>query len=308
MWDAAEESWRFRQTGLMIEIPELWGRLFIGRTKEGISMNKIMVGYQGWTMERATANDAFVPILADGVKWMGNSPGGSFLWSLGWFGDRLSEDESFNKFDTQAAVRGVWLPLAADAPDDELLHLGLGYRWAKSNDGFFQFKSKPESFPAQSFAIDTGKLPGRPLEPARARGVLPARSLGVRLRVLPAPGELEARRAIRSCTAARYSRPIWSPERLVRTTARAVTSTASRPRARCSRADGARGSSSVVSRTAISTTQAIEGGTFWRITPMVNWYLTDNIRLEFTYGYGVLDRFGIKGGTQFFGTRIQFQL
>ena len=60
-------------------MPELWGRLFIGRTKEGISMNKIMVGYQGWTMERATANDAFVPILADGVKWMGNSPGGSFL-------------------------------------------------------------------------------------------------------------------------------------------------------------------------------------------------------------------------------------
>ena len=41
---------------------------------------------------------------------------------------------------------------------------------------------------------------------------------------------------------------------------------------------------------------------------MVNWHLTDNIRLEFSYGYGVLDRFGIKGGTQFFGTRIQFQL
>ena len=132
MWDGTEEAWRFRQTGLMIEIPELWGRLFIGRTKEGISMNKIMVGYQGWTMERAAANDAFVPILADGIKWMGNSPGGSFLWSLGWYGDRLSEDQSFNKFDTQGVVRGVWLPLAADAPDDELIHLGLGYRWAKS--------------------------------------------------------------------------------------------------------------------------------------------------------------------------------
>jgi hypothetical protein len=40
MYDAAEGSWRFRQTGLMIEIPELWGRLFIGRTKEGISMTR----------------------------------------------------------------------------------------------------------------------------------------------------------------------------------------------------------------------------------------------------------------------------
>ena len=54
--------------------------------------------------------------------------------------------------------------------------------------------------------------------------------------------------------------------------------------------------------------QAIQGGTFWRITPMVNWHLTDNIRLEFSYGYGVLDRFGIQGGTHFFGTRFQFQL
>lgn len=159
MYDAGEESWRFRQTGLMVEVPELWGRLFIGRTKEGISMNKIMVGYQGWTMERATANDAFVPILADGVKWMGNSPGGSFVWSLGWFGDRFSEDETFNKFDMQGVVRGVWLPLAEQSPHAELLHLGLGYRWAKANDGFFSFSAKPESFPAQSRAIDTGRFP-----------------------------------------------------------------------------------------------------------------------------------------------------
>ena len=34
MYDAGEESWRFRQTGLMFEIPELWGRLFVGRTMD----------------------------------------------------------------------------------------------------------------------------------------------------------------------------------------------------------------------------------------------------------------------------------
>ena len=58
MYDGAEQSWRFRQTGFLIDLHEVYGRLFIGRTKEGISMNKIMVGYQGFTMERATANDA----------------------------------------------------------------------------------------------------------------------------------------------------------------------------------------------------------------------------------------------------------
>jgi phosphate-selective porin OprO/OprP len=50
------------------------------------------------------------------------------------------------------------------------------------------------------------------------------------------------------------------------------------------------------------------GGRFWRMTPMVNWYLNDNLRLEFVYGYGVLDRFGVEGGTQFFQSRVQFTL
>ena len=53
---------------------------------------------------------------------------------------------------------------------------------------------------------------------------------------------------------------------------------------------------------------SVEGGKFWRITPMLNWYLTRVIRLEFVYGYGMLDRFGMKGNVQFFESRIQFTL
>jgi phosphate-selective porin OprO/OprP len=52
---------------------------------------------------------------------------------------------------------------------------------------------------------------------------------------------------------------------------------------------------------------AIEGGRFWRLTPMVNWYLSDHLRLELAYGISQLDRFGVVGTTQFFQTRLQFQ-
>ena len=52
----------------------------------------------------------------------------------------------------------------------------------------------------------------------------------------------------------------------------------------------------------------IQGGTFWRITPMANWHMSGNVRLEFVYGYGMLDRFGIHGATQFFQARLQLQL
>ena len=40
---------------------------------------------------------------------------------------------------------------------------------------------------------------------------------------------------------------------------------------------------------------SIHGGKFWRITPMVNWYMTKAMRMEFIYGYGVLDRYNLKG-------------
>jgi phosphate-selective porin OprO/OprP len=52
----------------------------------------------------------------------------------------------------------------------------------------------------------------------------------------------------------------------------------------------------------------LRGGKFRRLTPMVNWHLSDNIRLEFAYGYGELDRFGMTGKTRFFTMRTQFTL
>jgi phosphate-selective porin OprO and OprP len=49
----------------------------------------------------------------------------------------------------------------------------------------------------------------------------------------------------------------------------------------------------------------IQGGRFWRITPMVNWYMSRVVRMEFIYGYGVLDRYHLNGAVQVFQARIQ---
>src|SRR5690242_17837583 len=35
MYDGAKKDWRFRQTGLMYDVPALLGSIFVGRTKEG---------------------------------------------------------------------------------------------------------------------------------------------------------------------------------------------------------------------------------------------------------------------------------
>jgi phosphate-selective porin OprO and OprP len=52
----------------------------------------------------------------------------------------------------------------------------------------------------------------------------------------------------------------------------------------------------------------IHGGKFWRFTPMVNWHLSDHVRLELTYGYGRLHRFDLTGNTHFFQSRLQLTL
>jgi phosphate-selective porin OprO/OprP len=49
----------------------------------------------------------------------------------------------------------------------------------------------------------------------------------------------------------------------------------------------------------------LNGGKLWRLTPTVNWYLAEFLRVEAAYGYGSLDRFGLTGNTQFFQARIQ---
>src|SRR5262245_29613635 len=57
MYDGAEKEWRFRQTGIQIGVPELSGNVFVGRTKEGYSQTKVMVGYYIWGVERSQSTD-----------------------------------------------------------------------------------------------------------------------------------------------------------------------------------------------------------------------------------------------------------
>ena len=105
MWDEANERWAFRQTGVMFALPKISSSVFIGRTKSGFSMNKVMVGYHGWTHERAPASDAMLPILADGIKWIGYLPKSGLGWNLGWYGDSYSARESFSTYDDEQVAR-----------------------------------------------------------------------------------------------------------------------------------------------------------------------------------------------------------
>ena len=179
MYDGAAQTWRFRQTGLMLNVPELFGEIFVGRTKEGFSTNKINVGPTNPTVERAAISDALIPILADGVKWIGRTPNGKFVYNLGYFWDELSETESFNKNDSQLVGRAVWLPFMGN-DGKPLLHLALEMRWAEANNGQLQYRSKPESFLAQDLRNRYRQVSGGSREHGGYRDVLSTRTIDAR--------------------------------------------------------------------------------------------------------------------------------
>jgi phosphate-selective porin OprO/OprP len=304
MYDKAKGSWRFRQSGIMVAIPKTNGSIFVGRTKEGFSTSKIMVGYQGWTNERATMNDALVPILADGIKWNGAIPNGKLLYSLGFFRDTRSESESFNKNDKQSVARVVWLPLSGT---NNVLHISAGLRHALADDGQLQYRSKPESFQAQSYAIDTGKFDAEYANAYNFETYYRPGSyvFGMEYFVnkIKAPGvgnpTVHGGEALAAYILTGETRPY-----------NAAGGYFERIDPSNSVFNGGPGAWELVARYSYSDMddQGIRGGKFWRLTPMVNWHLSGNVRLEFVYGYGTLDRFDVVGRTQFFQSRLQFQL
>jgi phosphate-selective porin OprO/OprP len=282
----------------------LWGNFFIGRTKEGFSLNKVMNAAAGWGMERQTAIDV-IPILADGIKWLGYLPKTRILWNVGVYTDWLSETQSFSTYRWQTVARIGWLPIYSQV-DKTVLHLAFNYRYGRPDDDVIQLRSRPESNPAPFF-IDTDKI-----------STNSSTHLG---------GEAYYSNGPWMFGSEYYVHQFNSPETANRVfyggdvAASYILTGESRPYSTASGIygfipvarpvfKGGPGAWEIVLRYSTYDLDdgPIHGGRFWKITPMVNWYLSKEFRFELAYGYGVLDRFNLKGATQFFQARVQVTL
>ena len=305
MYDAANDTWAMRQTGVMVAVPEIWGHIFVGRTKEGFSLNKVMIGYGGWTMERAQMNDATLPILADGIKWLGYVPKARLLWNLGFYGDALSDGQGFSTYENQLSGRVAWVPMQS-ADGGNLLHLGMSSRLGKVNDGKLRVRARPGAWAAPYF-VDTEEFAA---DSTRMTGI----------EVYARPGSLTfgSEYFFQNVDAPDSGNPMfhggevfasWLITGEVRTyNTRGGNFNQISPKRPVF--EGGPGAWEVVTQfsTIDLDSGTLTGGKYWRITPMVNWYLSDHLRLEMVYGYGSLNRFGSVGKTHFFQTRIQMQL
>jgi len=306
MYDGTEKEWRFRQTGIQVDVPELSGRFFLGRTKEGYSAEKVMVGYYIWGMERSQTLDAFVPILGDGIKYMGYYPRQRVALNLGAFADALSENEKFSTYDNQFVTRLVWQPRLSEERR-EVLHVGVMGRQAKPDDGFLREKSKPGSYLAPNF-LDTGKFPADHSHTLGFEGIWRRGPLLVATEYDwqkddASSGEhpmFRGGETTVSWLVTGESRPYNAPG--------AFFDNVSPKRSVVEGGPGAIEAILGMTYNDFDDGASFQGGKFWRLTPMVIWHVDDLMHVYVAYGYGKLDRFGTEGTTQFFQTRLLFYL
>jgi len=305
MYDGADETWLIRQTGFLIAVPELSGSFFIGRQKEGYSLLKVMSGYDNWMMERSTSQDAFIPILSDGIRWLGYAPRQHLLWNLGYFNDVLSEKQRFSTYDHQLTARLAVLPIMSDE-DKKVLHIGIAARDTRPDEGMINTRSKPESNLAP-FVVETGKI-----EASKVRTV------GYEIYYRAGPWLFGSEYNWHKITSDEGGDPLFTGgdvaiSYLITGETRPYNTVGGYFKAISPSKtifEGGPGAWEVAVKASYIDLDGgnLHGGKFWRVGPNVNWHLSDNIRLEATYGYGTLDRFDLEGTTQFFQFRFQSQL
>ena len=302
MYDGDEKIWMLRETGVTIGVPELNGHIFVGRTKEGFSMIKVMNGHSPWGYERQMALDV-IPILADGIKFFGMSPKSKIFWNLGYFNDFISKGQGFSTFSSQYVARVGWLPI--NKPEKkQTLHIATNLRYAKPLDGKITLKSRPESnntphlINTGSFETDHSSHIGGEIFYANKRFTIGSEVITHNFYSDKADDhKFFGGNVMVGYSLTGGSRPYKTEGSIF----------GFMPVKKSVFKGGLGEIEAVVAASTLNLNDGnIKGGQMWRITPMINWYMSRVIRWELIYGYGVLDRYGMEGKVQFFESRIQF--
>jgi phosphate-selective porin OprO and OprP len=304
MYDGLNDKWLFRETGIIVGVPEIWGHLFIGRTKLGVSMIKHMSGASIMGLERSPIEDMTIPIQNDGIRWMGYLPKQRLVWNLGYFNETILKNPLYPFMDQQYAARVIWLPLLSET-DGQVLHLAANLKYGNPKDGKTQLKARPGATTAPYF-LDTGVFPA---EHEKVIGP----EVWFRDKSMLIGGayyfvETEAPQGDHQFQGG----DIWASWLMTGEVRKYLTRGGLfdfvYPKKSLFKGGLGAFEATIHATYTDANSGTIQGGKFWRVSPMIAWYPSYEFRFTLGYGYGVLDRFGTSGVTHFFQSRIQFML
>jgi len=129
--------------------------LSVGNQKEPISMARLTSMVQLPMQERSAAMDAFFPSRNFGVVVSGTAAEQRMTWAGGVFNNWLNSRGSMSDNPTQTVGRVTWLPIVSE-DESNMLHLGFGIRHSDAKKGI-QFRSEPE-FNKSPIFVDTDPI------------------------------------------------------------------------------------------------------------------------------------------------------
>jgi phosphate-selective porin OprO/OprP len=136
-----------------VDIPVFDGmNLSIGKQKEPISMDRLMVGTHIQMQERAAVLDAMLPSRNFGALLSGTAAKERMTWAAGVFNNWIDSGDSFGESSSQVVGRVTWLPFISE-DESNLVHLGFGVRHTNAKEGI-HFHTEPE-FNLSSEFVDT---------------------------------------------------------------------------------------------------------------------------------------------------------
>jgi phosphate-selective porin OprO/OprP len=149
-----EESDSFSLFDWRLDIPFFNNSVMsLGKQKEPISGERIQAMTFNQMQERSAPSDAMLPSRNVGIVWNGNSPRLHANWAFGIFNNWFDEGQDLDESSTQYIGRATWVPLRS-ADSSNLLHIGVGYRYSDTKEGFRAF-TEPE-FNKSPVFVDTG--------------------------------------------------------------------------------------------------------------------------------------------------------
>ena len=262
------------------------GDLQVGQLDPPMSLDALSSSFARPFMEKSLAVDAFVPSAKGGVLLANRTASQDVTWALGWFADGASrEDGENNKSPTRVSGRLTWLAFAGGEEEVPLLHLGAYGSYMYSANKQILYDTRAESNWAPKL-FDTGTIDGR-------SSVVLGNEMAVAHGPWSVQGELlvaqvQGASAGDANFAGAYVLGTWSltgePRPYDRTKGCFATVAPRQPVAFGAHNIGAW--EAVLRLSYLDLVDgAVRGGRGVELMPGLNWYLTQNLRLQVEYGY-----------------------
>jgi phosphate-selective porin OprO and OprP len=301
-----EKSFSFIDWNIDIPVGKKGGWFTLGKQKEGVGYEYCAPGSQLIFTERGSGTPALVRQRNIGIRYSNSVLNHRLIYSVGAFNNYWETGKSFSENGSQITGRVVYLPVFKSERD--LLHVGIAYRYSDATNGELSFKGKPEANTAPSY-FNTGSFDASGsntlmLELIKVNG--PVSFIGEYLNCNI--------NTVGSNLSFNYfeiagSWFITGENRHYNHQNGVLGKLIPKKNFNFTKTTGP-GAFELGARYTYSdfTDQYISGGKFGRFTTALSWYPNAHFRFEINYGAGSLDKNELKGKSDFWQFRVQFEL